>query len=53
MYRLAASVFLSSTVAASSWAHEGHGAAPVHLHGLEYALLAAAIAAIAGYLAHK
>ncbi|MEQ1772247.1 MAG: hypothetical protein ABL891_00575 [Burkholderiales bacterium] len=53
MYRLAASVFLFFTAAASSWAHEGHGATSVHLHWWEYALLAAAIAAIAGYLARK
>jgi hypothetical protein len=53
MHRLAASVFLFSTAVTPAWAHEGHGALLVHLHWWEYALLAAAIAAIAGYLARK
>jgi hypothetical protein len=40
----------------ASWqalAHEGHGAPAVHLHGWEYALLAAGIAAVIAWLAKR
>jgi Flp pilus assembly pilin Flp len=34
-------------------AHQGHGAAAVHLHWWEYALLAAAVAAALAWLARR
>lgn len=40
-------------VSGSAWAHDGHGAAMVHLHWWEYGVIAAAIAAVVGYLVRK
>jgi hypothetical protein len=40
-------------VSESVWAHDGHGAAMVHLHWWEYGVIAAAIAAVVGYLVRK
>lgn len=34
-------------------AHEGHGAATIHLHWWEYALVAAAVAALATWLSRR
>ena len=50
MHRLAISFWL---VSGSALAHEGHGASLVHLHWWEYGLLAAAIAAVVGYVIRK
>jgi|EndMetStandDraft_2_1072991.scaffolds.fasta_scaffold1411106_1 hypothetical protein len=47
---LATGLLLASGLA---WSHDGHGAALVHLHWWEYGLIAAAIAAVVGYLARK
>jgi hypothetical protein len=50
MHRIATGLLLFS---GSVLAHEGHGAALVHLHWWEYALIAAAIAALAAYMIRK
>ena len=44
MYRIALGVFM---LAGEALAHPGHNAPPLHTHGWEYALLAAAIAVAA------
>jgi hypothetical protein len=51
MYRIALSMFL---LAGEALAHPRHGAPAQHLHGWEYALLVAAIAAaVAGWIARR
>jgi Flp pilus assembly pilin Flp len=47
---LATSLLLAS---GSALAHDGHGATMVHLHWWEYGLIAAAVAAVVGYLVRK
>ena len=39
---------IAALVSGEVLAHPGHGAAPVHLHGWDYALLVIAIIAVAG-----
>ncbi len=56
MYQPVARVFYGALVAAFSTqvlAHEGHGASAIHLHGWEYALLAATIASVLIYAMKK
>jgi len=52
MYRIAVSIFV---LTGDAWAHPGHGAPALHIHGWDYALLAAAIAiaAVAWFRARK
>ncbi len=50
MSRIATTLLL---ISGSALAHEGHSAAAVHLHWLEYVLLAAVIAGVALYAARK